>query len=335
MWDYTDKVKAYFFEPKNAGVLADANAVGEVGSLTCGDALKLMLKVDPATEIILDARFQTFGCGSAIASSSALTELVIGRTLDEAARLTNQDIAAFLGGLPAQKMHCSVMGAEALHAAIAHYRGEEIDDDHDEGALICKCFAVDEPMLRRAVRTNRLTSMEQVTFYTKAGGSCGACNERMEEVLAAVNAEMVAEGLIGAADAFAGAPARPALKPAGALVSLAPPAKAPAAVPARPAPVALSSKPALPAAAPPAAVTPGPKLTLVQRIRLIEEAIADARPTFQADGGDCELVDVDGRHVHVRLTGACAGCRMARMTVDGLAARMTAKLGAPVTVIPV
>ncbi|ACI97916.1 Fe-S cluster assembly protein NifU [Rhodospirillum centenum] len=326
MWDYTDKVKAYFFEPKNAGVLADANAVGEVGSLTCGDALKLMLKVDPATEVIQDARFQTFGCGSAIASSSALTELVIGRTLDDAARLTNQDIAAFLGGLPAQKMHCSVMGAEALHAAIAHYRGVAIDDDHDEGALICKCFAVDEPMLRRAVRTNRLTSMEQVTFYTKAGGSCGACNERMEEVLAAVNAEMVAEGLLGAAEAFAGAPARPALKPAGALVSLSPPVKAvPTAPPAKPAPPALA----------PAPVTPGPKLTLVQRIRLIEEAIAEARPTFLADGGDCELVDVDGRHVHVRLTGACAGCRMARMTVDGLAARVTEKLGAPVIVIPV
>ncbi len=284
MWEYSEKVQDHFFNPRNAGPVDAANGVGEVGSISCGDALRLMLKVDPNTEVILDAGFQTFGCGSAIASSSALTEIIKGMTLDDALKVTNQDIADYLDGLPPEKMHCSVMGREALQAAVANYRGEEWKDDHEEGALVCKCFGIDAAMIEVTVRANNLSTVTDVINYTKAGGGCASCHEGIEEILNRIHAER--------ANACEMAPAA--------------------------------------ASAP---LVPG-KLTNIQRIRKIEEAIAALRPYLQRDHGDVELVDVDGNTVYVNMTGACMNCQMASMTLGGIQQKIIEALGEFVRVVP-
>jgi NifU-like protein len=282
MWDYSEKVKEHFYHPKNAGAVAGANATGDVGSLSCGDALRLTLRVDPETDTILDAGFQTFGCGSAIASSSALTEIIKGMTLDEALQVSNQDIADYLDGLPPEKMHCSVMGREALQAAVADYRGETWQDDHEEGELICKCFAVDAVMIENTIRANGLKTVEQVTHYTKAGGGCSSCHEGIEEILARVLAEQ--------GEVFD------------------------------------------PTAPPPLPAATG--LSPLQRIRRIEAAIESIRPQLQRDGGNVELVDVTDTAVYVNMTGACSGCQMAALTLNGIQQRIMEELGQFIRVQP-
>jgi len=180
MWDYTDKVKDHFLNPRNVGVIADADGVGEVGSIACGDALTFYFKLDD-NQRIKEAKFQTFGCASAIASSSALTEMVMGKTLEEAATITNDDIAGFLGGLPREKMHCSVMGREALEKAIACHLGETAEKV--EGEIVCECFGVTDREIERVVRENRLKAIEEVTDYVKAGGGCGKCHDRIQAII--------------------------------------------------------------------------------------------------------------------------------------------------------
>jgi NifU-like protein len=181
MWEYTDKVKEHFINPRNVGVVENPSGIGEVGSLACGDALKLTIKVDDEG-LITDAKFQTFGCASAIASSSALTEMVIGKTVSQAQEITNEEIATFLGGLPKEKMHCSVMGQEALEQAIACYLGEP--EKKPEGNLVCECFGVTDAQIEKALAEHSLKTVEEITNYIKAGGGCGKCHEKIEEIIA-------------------------------------------------------------------------------------------------------------------------------------------------------
>jgi NifU-like protein len=256
MWEYTDEVKEHFLHPKNVGEVEGANGVGEVGSLACGDALKLTLKIDDK-EIITDAKFKTFGCASAIASSSALTEMIKGMPLAEAAKITNEDIANALGGLPKEKMHCSVMGREALEAAIANYRGVTLP--MAEGEVVCECFGVTDVEVRRAIQESNLKTVEEVTNFTKAGGGCGKCHERLEELIKEVRHETVQ-------------------------------------------PIIFDQRPK--------------RLTNIQKIKMIEDVLErEIRPALRKDGGDIELIDVDGDFVVVSLRGACVSCKSSQTTL--------------------
>ncbi len=180
MWDYSEKVMDHYRNPRNVGRIDDADAIGEAGSLACGDALKIYLKIKDG--IVKDAKFQTFGCGSAVASSSILTEMIIGKTIEEIKHISNKDIADMLGGLPPEKMHCSVMGHEALEDAIENYLNEpKLEKTKDK--LLCTCFSVTEKQIINAIKENNLHTLEEITNYTKAGGACGNCKSSIQEIL--------------------------------------------------------------------------------------------------------------------------------------------------------
>ena len=260
MWNYTETVHDHFLHPHNVGPLKDANAIGEVGSLACGDALKLYLKIDKEG-VIRDASFETFGCASAIASSSVLTDMVKGMSVEDALKLTNKDIVNALGGLPRQKMHCSVMGQEALEAAIRQWKGEPpMPHAQEEGKLVCKCFGVTDAQIIRTIRENGLKTVEEITNYTKAGGACGECLDEIAEILA----------------------------------------------------TELKQKPLV-------ELKPRPRLTNVQRMQKVLQTIdEEIRPRLSVDGGDIELVDVDGPRVGVSLRGRCSQCRASDVTIRDL-----------------
>lgn len=186
MWEYTEKVKDHFLNPRNAGEIKDADAVGEHGSMACGDALKLFLKINEDQKIT-DASFMTFGCASAVASSSALTEMVKGLPLEEALKITNDDIADYLDGLPKEKMHCSVMGQKALRIAINAYRGIQPQDK--PGEMVCECFDVTDLEIIETVKKNNLQDADDVTNFLKAGGGCGNCLNKISGIIELVKSK--------------------------------------------------------------------------------------------------------------------------------------------------
>lgn len=252
MWDYTEEVMEHYRNPKNVGKIDDADAIGEAGSLACGDALKIYLKIDNG--IVTDAKFQTFGCGSAVASSSVLTEMIIGKPLEEVKKITNKEIADKLGGLPPEKMHCSVMGHEALENALSQYFHEEVPEPTKD-KIVCKCFSVTEKQIMYAIKENKLKTLDEVTNYTKAGGACGHCKGSIQKIL----------------DNYYGEQPKTEEKP---------------------------------------------QLTATQKIIKINSVIeGQISPELRKDGGDIELVDIDGDKVFVKLRGSCSGCKNSTLTL--------------------
>ena len=306
-WDYSEKTKQLFLDAVHGkpgthlGEIEDADGVGEHGSISCGDALKFSFRVeknaDPLKDRIVEARYLTFGCTSAIAASEALCCIIEDRKVTpiEALKITNADIVEFLDGLPQQKIHCSVMGAEALQAAVADWArkrgvdlaalGIEIQiQDEDEGRIVCKCFGLTEPYLRRKIKELNLHTVEELTGAVKAGGACGTCR-------------YAPGGLQDILDDIWGKEAAPA-----------------AAEPAKPV-VQLTSlnhgtEPAKPA-------PPAEELSPYQRAKKIEHIIEETiRPILRSDGGDIEIIDIKGDLVLVSLQGACAGCASANQTIQ-------------------
>ncbi|MCQ2744195.1 MAG: iron-sulfur cluster assembly scaffold protein [bacterium] len=253
MWDYSEKVLEHYRNPRNVGKIEDADLIGEAGSLACGDSLKLYIKLDGNK--IKDAKFLTFGCGSAVASSSILTEMIIGKTLDEVRQITNKDIADELGGLPQEKMHCSVMGQEALEDALKKYYGDGVEirfAKESSDKVVCTCFNVTENQIWEAIKINGLKTVEEVTNYTKAGGACGRCKGAIQDILNTYYKKQESETKL----------------------------------------------------------TPTQKILKVGKV--IEQEIS---PQLQKDGGDIELVDIEGNVVKVKLIGVCSSCKNASMTL--------------------
>ena len=288
-WQYSDKTKILFMNAVNGakeshfGEIADADGIGEHGSISCGDAMRFFFKVkkaeNPVDDIIVEAKYSTFGCTSAIASSEALCAIIEqGQyTPIQALQIRNEDIVKFLEGLPSQKIHCSVMGAEALQDAVSNWaekRGVDLEalgvhieaKEDQESRLVCKCFNVTEATIRRKIVELNLHTIDDVIGALKAGGACGACQHApggIQDLLDerwGVGGGEVAASIEGAENK--------------------------------------------------------PRLSAFQLSKRIEAVIAeDIRPMLADDNGDIELIDIKENLVYVTLKGACASCPGASGTI--------------------
>ena len=288
IWDeYSNQVVNRMNNPKHQGEITEERAaelgakliVADFGAESCGDAVRLYWAVDEASDKILESKFKSFGCGTAIASSDVMAELCIGKTVDEAVKITNIDVEFALRdtpdvpAVPPQKMHCSVMAYDVIKKAAADYKGVDMESFEQE-QIICECARVSLATLKDVIRINKLTTVEQITDYTKAGAFCKSCIKPggheakdiyLVDVLADMLAEREQEKLKTAADASA----------AGELTF--------------------------------------DKMTLVQRIKTIDSVLdSDIRPLLVMAGGSMEIIDIKENLPHydlyIRYLGSCSGC---------------------------
>ncbi len=289
-WNYSKKTTELFMNAvqggpgSHMGEIEEPDGIGEHGSIACGDALRFTFRVerhvtDPKRDVITEARYLTFGCTSAIAASEALCAIIEEGhyTPIEALKITNQDIVRYLDGLPQQKIHCSVMGAEALEAAVFNWAQKRavdlaelgIDirrDEQEEGRVVCTCFGLTEPYILRKIKELELRTIGDITNAIKAGGACMSCHHTpggLQDLLAQVWGKQ---------------------------------------------PTTFKELPVLPMARVPA-VRPGAEMSPYKFAKEVERVLDGyVRPQLRNDGGDLEIVDIKDTIVYVRMTGACADC---------------------------
>ncbi|MGE4420175.1 MAG: iron-sulfur cluster assembly scaffold protein [Sulfurimonas sp.] len=314
LWDaYSNKVTTLMNNPKHQGEITEEEAaahgnkliVADFGAESCGDAVRLYWEVDPKTDVIVNSKFKSFGCGTAIASSDVMTELCIGKTVQEAVKITNIDVEFALRdnpetpAVPPQKMHCSVMAYDVIKKAAALYLGVD-SESFEEEIIVCECARVSLKTLQEVIRLNDLTTIEQITDYTKAGGFCKSCikpggHEKREyylvDILRDTRREMDEEKMKAAADAGS----------KGSFESM----------------------------------------TLVQQIKAIDAEIDESvRQFLIMDGGDMEVIDVkpsdDYIDVYIRYLGACNGCASsATGTLYAIESTLKEKLSKKIRVLPI
>jgi NifU-like protein len=316
LWDeYSDKVTTLMNNPQNQGEITqeqvDANGhkliVADFGAESCGDAVRLYWEVDPATDTIVDAKFKSFGCGTAIASSDMMVELCKGKTVAEAVKITNIDVEMALRdtpdtpAVPPQKMHCSVMAYDVIKKAAGLYMGVDAESFEEE-IIVCECARVSLGTLKEVIKLNDLKSIEEITDYTKAGGFCKSCikpggHEEREyylvDILVDTRKEMDEEKMKAAADASLAGNADFA------------------------------------------------QMTLVQQIKAVDAIIDEnVRQFLVMDGGDMEIIDIKANDpfidIYIRYLGACSGCASsATGTLYAIESTLKEKLSDKIRVLPI
>lgn len=311
LWEeYSHKVGQRMDNPLNRGEITEAEAkelgcklvVADFGAESCGDAVRLYWAVDPETNIIKRSKFKSFGCGTAIASSDMMAELCMGKTVDEAVKITNIDVEFALRdtpdvpAVPPQKMHCSVMAYDVIKKAASIYNGVDMSV-YEEEEMVCECARVTLSTIKEVIRLNNLTTVEEITDYTKAGAFCKSCIKPgghesrkyyLVDILRDTRAEMEKEKMLDASVS----------KEFG-------------------------------------------SMSLVQKIKTVESVLdANIRPMLMMDGGNLELLDIkeDGENIdiYIRYMGACSTCATGSTgTLYAIDSVLKEKLDKRIRVLPV